>query len=101
METLALTLYPDRNDAPSPRARKAREQLLTLFSDGLGHREHDIAGTAWAALNAVAEHADHHRSVRSASEVSKPEARLSSVWFGSSAELKRAAYKTINQQLAA
>jgi phage/plasmid-like protein (TIGR03299 family) len=101
MRALAVALYPDHETEPSTRSKNVRDQLVSLFEGGIGHREHGIEGTAWAALNAVAEHADHHRQVRSTHAASDAEAKLSSSWFGSGAALKRQAYAVISRQLAA
>jgi phage/plasmid-like protein (TIGR03299 family) len=99
MRELAEALFPTVEDQPSTRILKARENVTSLFAYGQGHE--DIRGTAWAALNAVAEYADHHRVIRAANEVERAESRLSSVWFGRSAALKQQAHEVILRQLAA
>lgn len=50
-----------------------------------------MEGTAWAALNSVTEFVDHERSTRGDSERDRAENRLSSVVWGSGAEIKEAA----------
>jgi phage/plasmid-like protein (TIGR03299 family) len=99
MGELAETLFPTIEDQPSARILKTRENVISLFAHGKGHGA--IRGTAWAALNAVAEYADHHRVIRAANEVERAESRLSSVWFGRSAALKQQAHEVILRQLAA
>jgi phage/plasmid-like protein (TIGR03299 family) len=51
-----------------------------------------IAGTAWAAYNAVSGWADHESTVRGRSELERADNRLNSIWFGSANELKQDAY---------
>jgi hypothetical protein len=51
-----------------------------------------IAGTLWAAFNAATQYADWERPVRGTTEARRDQNRLSSIWFGSSADLKRHAW---------
>lgn len=95
---LTEELFPAMEDELSTRRLKAREKVIELFEYGKGHE--GIRGSAWAALNAVAEYADHHRSARGSSDAARAEARLNSAWFGSGAALKRLAFETITRQLA-
>jgi phage/plasmid-like protein (TIGR03299 family) len=99
MRRLVETLFPQDADEVSTRTRNLRDRVTALFTEGLGHAQ--IRGTAWAALNAVAEFTDHHRATRSGDLASRNEKRLSSSWLGSGAVLKRVAYQTIVQQIAA
>jgi phage/plasmid-like protein (TIGR03299 family) len=57
----------------------------------------DIAGTAWAAYNAVSGWADHQSRVRGKSELERADNRLNSIWFGSAHELKQEAYSAALQ----
>lgn len=103
MKELAAELYP----APSKEAKngvvylhpviqKNRDKLGKLFSFGEGHET--IRGTAWAAVNAVAEYVDHWR-INRASEMNTPEEnRIKSIWFGSGADLKSRALQIITNQ---
>ena len=99
MRILVGKLFPAEPDELSTRTQHHRQKVLDLFESGKGH-EH-IRGTAWAALNAVAEFADHHRSTRTRPGDNRDEKRLSSIWLGSAATLKRAAHEAICSQLAA
>jgi phage/plasmid-like protein (TIGR03299 family) len=99
MRGLVETLFPGNLDDLSTRTQHHRDKVLELFEFGQGHAR--IRGTAWAALNAVAEFADHYRSPRVRPGDSRDEKRLSSVWMGSAATLKRAAHEAISSQLAA
>lgn len=99
MIVLAETLLPGVPGEVSTRTKNLRNQVVALFHEGLGHDR--IAGTAWAALNAVAEFSDHVRTVRAGDLAIKAEKRLASAWLGSGAAFKRLAHQTILQQLAA
>jgi len=98
MLSLAERLFPAEQDEISTRTKNHRELVVNLFEWGKGHAQ--FRGTAWAALNAVAEFADHHRSVRTKPGDSRDEKRLSSVWMGSAARLKQSAHRIICEQLA-
>lgn len=69
---------------PSARLEATRRKVIDLVDDGQGH--YAIAGTAWAAYNAVAEYTDHHRATRG-----DESNRLESAWFGTGAAVKRRA----------
>jgi phage/plasmid-like protein (TIGR03299 family) len=99
MTLLAERLFPTNENEVSTRIKNRREQVFNLFEWGKGHAE--IRGTAWAALNAVAEFADHNRSVRARPGENRDEKRLASVWLGSAAALKQTAHRVICEQLAA
>jgi len=50
-----------------------------------------MAGTAWAAWNAVTYYVDHERVVRGASD-QRDDRRLDASWFGSGADIRQRAY---------
>lgn len=95
MRELTTELFPGETDKPSSRTANIRDKVLELFETGAGHGE--IRGTAWAALNAVAEFTDHHRQSSSQNR----DGRVDSIWWGSGASLKARAYQLIDQQLVA
>ena len=96
---LVKALFPGHPDETSMRTQRARDKVVELFAYGRGHEP--IRGTAWAALNAVAEYVDHHRATRGVDDQARAEGRLNSLWFGSGAALKRKAHDTIRHLLAA
>ena len=73
----------------SAQTAKARDVVRGLWEGGtVGER-----GTAWAALNALTEYADHHTRVQ-AGDLDKREValkRVDSALFGAAADLKREA----------
>ncbi len=88
MKMLALYLFPSEKegeDVPK-QTQTAREELTRLFEFGIGHDK--IRGTAWAALNAVTQYADHSRGTRVAEGGNRRENRFASVLLGSGAALK-------------
>lgn len=94
MVSLVETLFPAKDESEvATRTANNRSAVMHLFENGKGHE--GIRGTAWAAYNAVAEFTDHHRSTRTTDAVSKEEARLASVWFGSARQMKQKAFNVI------
>ncbi len=89
---VALPLPNDEEE--HPRILKARNKVVELFHAGTGI-EGPIQGTAWAALQAMAEYADHHRLLRTVQGTSKESRRLESIWMGKAANMKRQALTTI------
>lgn len=97
MRQLSEELFPANDEVASRRTANIRDKVVELFETGAGHES--IRGTAWAALNAVAEYTDHHRGV--SDRAGATDARVASLWWGSSATLKVRAHQLIEQQLAA
>lgn len=60
------------------RRNNQREDLTQLFEAGLGQNIAGVAGTKWAAYNAVTEYVNHHSSVKATGRAS----RLDNVMFG-------------------
>ncbi|QRN99153.1 DUF932 domain-containing protein [Archangium violaceum] len=56
---------------------------------------YDIQGTAWAALQAFSEWADHHRHTRAVQGKKVEVMRLESIWMGKAAAMKRQALAAI------
>ncbi len=94
VETLFPTKAPADGEEPAEPhwlTMRQRETVSALFTDGKGHDQ--IAGTAWAALNAVAEWTDWTRG--------KDENRVSNAWFGDGRRMKQKAFAVITRQMAA
>ena len=85
-------LYPDPEAGNKTRAVNTRRKLLSLFEEGRGQDLPETRHTAWAAVNAVTEHVDHHRPTRGRNPAERAEQRLRSQWFGSGARLKGRAW---------
>lgn len=84
---IAYRLFPDPPADATNRARtnaEDRRTLLTnLFHDGQGQDIPGVAGTGWAAFNAVTEYVNHSKPVRG----NNPVKRLEGSLFGSSGRL--------------
>lgn len=91
MVNLAADLMPGHSE--SARLEGMRSKVIDLYDNGTGI--HGIAGTKWAAFNAVTEYVDHHRSTRRSDESTSEDSRLSSAWFGSGAKLKAKAFEIL------
>ena len=90
MTQLAEDLFPAKG-TPSTKTKNNRDKLVNLYIGGLGNKS--IAGTKWAAINAVTEFADHHAAIRIGKTGNLNESRLNSaVLGGSGAALKQKAY---------
>ena len=83
-------------DADGGGERDARDRTLARLRsnfDGPANALPGVAGTAWAAFNAVGEWADGQRTFRGRDDLARDEGRLDSIWFGSSHRIKQAAYQ--------
>ncbi|WNG33304.1 DUF932 domain-containing protein [Archangium violaceum] len=83
-----------QDEAEHPRMMKGRNKVIELFHAGRG-LEGSIRGTAWGALQAFSEYADHHRHTRVPKGKSIDTLRLESIWMGKAASLKRQALAAI------
>jgi hypothetical protein len=92
LEEYFKQVYPDGPAGESSRSRNIRSRLHQLFEGGIGHDMPGVRHTTWAALNAVTEFVDHHRSTRGKSGIDRASNRLESAWFGSGARLKQRAW---------
>ena len=87
-------LYPDPPAGRNPaRSRNTRDALYHLFERGAGQDIPQVRHTAWAALNAVTEYVDHHRTGRGDTAFDRRASRLESAWFGAGAKLKERAFR--------
>ena len=102
LEDYFQALYPDPKEGRNPaRSRNVREELFRLFERGVGQDLPAARHTSWAALNAVTEYVDHHRTGRGETDAERRESRLASAWFGSGARLKGRAYRLALQMATA
>jgi phage/plasmid-like protein (TIGR03299 family) len=103
MKTLATDLFaPAKVDAEgnikvSDAGRENAGKVIELFTTGKGHDL--IAGTAWAAYNAVAEFTDHHARTRTTDRATAQENRMNSIYFGTANTLKQAALARIGKDV--
>jgi phage/plasmid-like protein (TIGR03299 family) len=72
-------LYPDPDKGDNAGAKRVRSSLFGLFEQGIGHDIPGVAGTTWAAFQAVSEHVCHQHG-------NKRESRLAGAWFGDGAK---------------
>jgi phage/plasmid-like protein (TIGR03299 family) len=99
MRALTNHLMPlPREEEAKPKLLRAHETLVGLFETQRGAA--GIEGTAWGAVNAVAEYADHVRTVRDG-EDGVGGARMKAALFGPAAVLKSRAYQYVRRQIAA
>lgn len=73
----------------SPAQRHLSLVLVDLFQAGRGQRA--VAGTKWAALNAVTEYTDWEAKYRAEGQPSI-DRRMDQAWFGAGAKMKQRAY---------
>lgn len=81
-------LRPQTGDADlSGRAtERLVDKISTHFTEGRGNKHRAVAGTWWAAFNAITEHPSHERG-RCADN------RLDGLWFGDAAQINRRALR--------
>jgi len=103
MKELAATVFPNKVDESgetkelSGRTESNREKVVELFTQGRGHQESGIVGTAWAGLNAVVEFVDYERGTRTFNDATAESTRATSAWFGSGVAMKAQAFQTVMQ----
>lgn len=66
---------------------KVHNTLKQLYINGMGVKEYDIAGTLWAAYNAVTQFIDHPQTYRF-----NESKLLKRIWFGEGESIKKKAY---------
>jgi phage/plasmid-like protein (TIGR03299 family) len=85
-------VWPDDPEVlDNDNARRVRTQMAENFALE-GDAMPAVAGTAWAAYNAVSRYTDWQRPARGRTPRQIDDSRLSSIWFGDSAALKRRAW---------
>lgn len=92
------SIFPDNLKAEhNTRTENIRAEASRLFSEGRGNDLPGIKGSLWAAYNGVTEYVDYYRATRGTTEASRANNRLNSIWFGSGANIKQAAYESALQ----
>lgn len=79
----------------STRLANIRSEVKELVYSGIGNDADGVRGTGWAFLNGVTEYVDHRRTVRVSEGRDRDDARLQTIWYGSGAQTKAAAFKEI------
>ncbi len=78
------------------RRQKRNEKLLEQLL-GNYHNERNtlpgVAGTAWAAYNAVSEYLDHQSPVRGKDDSARANSRMNSIFFGAGNDKKQEAFR--------
>jgi len=87
LEQYLKSLIPDEPEKNNKRREQVRENIQFLFEYGKGADMPGIRGTAWMAVNAVAQYVDYFKKART------QDTRLDSVWFGQGAEMKQKAFE--------
>jgi len=77
----------------STREMNVKKKLIELFETGPGNELPGVKGTLWAAVNAVTDYVDHHKTFRKDGNGSTSMNRLNSVWFGGGNDMKQRAMK--------
>lgn len=84
----ALLPNPEKKEAEKVRGSKGYKAIMNLFQGGAIGADLTQGQTAWAMLNAVTEHVDHHTG-------RSDDSRMRSAWFGDGDALKRKAYSLL------
>lgn len=86
----------EEKEEMSTRLINITNRVIGLTEEGMGMNHEATKGTLWGAYNALTEYADHHKVVRG----DDANARLTSIWFGTSEFLKNKAFSLAVQMLA-
>lgn len=98
--TFGDTIIPAPEEGKSKtRSDNARDSLLSLAIKGRGQDIPGVAGTGYAALNALTEYANYHRTSRGKTDLAKQANRFQSTLFGSSGKLIDTGREVLSQFL--
>jgi hypothetical protein len=92
VSSLPSPFSPEGGDMTAETKSRVFEEIARLFEFGRGNREPGVAGTAWAAYNAVTEYNTWERG-RSADN------RMDNVWLSQSGPVARALPAAVSQFL--
>jgi len=86
-------LIPDGQKADGTKIdrSKNREAVRTLYRSGIGNDHPDVAGTKWAAFNAVTEYVDHSRVYHACEKGGKEDVRMNAIVWGAGSRMKKEA----------
>ena len=84
-----------RKKEPLPRGGA---EVVRLFTEGAGQQLPGVAGTGWAAFNAVTEYIDHGRGVKAKGDALSK--RVHSAWFGQGKAVKEHAMRLLLMEAA-
>lgn len=90
-------LIPDGEGADGKKIdrSKNREVLRTLYRNGIGNEHLDVAGTKWAAFNAVTEYVDHSRAYHACESGGKEDVRMNAIVWGAGSKMKKEALEML------
>lgn len=71
-----------------------QQKLADVFQNGIGMNNKRVAGTRWAAFNAVTEYIDHHKTYRGIKWDAK-DSRFDSIVYGHGADIKNKALELL------
>jgi phage/plasmid-like protein (TIGR03299 family) len=93
LSELVQRLFPATAEGKvTKKTEEKRLEVVNLFEGGAGHDK--IAGSAWAAWNAVVEHVDHSKL-----KTQNKNNRLMDIWFGGAIDIKEQALGIIAEQI--
>lgn len=97
VEQLLLSQGDSEDAEPGTRCANNRKDMFDLFEKGKGHES--IAGTAYAAINAVIQYVDHVRGTRLTEGSSMADLRANAILFGTGARIKEKALTLIRKEV--
>lgn len=93
-------LFPDPGEGKNKtRAENARNEILSLSIMGRGQDIPGVQGTGYAALNAVTEYVNYHRSSRGENDQAKQSNRFQASLFGSGYQMIGKSMNMLNDYL--
>jgi len=97
-KAFAEQMWPDeeKDDGKIIDRSKLRDAVRQLYHHGVGNEVNGVKGTRWAALNAVTEYIDHHRTYSKGKYGDVSDNRMNSVVWGSGANIKKKALELLS-----
>jgi phage/plasmid-like protein (TIGR03299 family) len=91
-------MYPDEKKEDTDKIldrKKQREDLMHLFSNGIGNNAKGVKCTRWAALNAVTEYIDHEKKYWEGKNSTVSDSRMNSIVWGAGSSVKKRALELL------